>query len=1220
MDHGAAGASVATWRAGSATLREPAIGLFLSALAVLVFSTFASARIATPADSAAALTACVDSLRESGDYPGALGCARQLLALRQEDPNTRRFQMTDASWLLKTMILAVDLPDSQRAALAWADSAGWLMRRLQMRGAQAEAIAAAERQVQIRTRVLGSAHPDVAMSLSILGEMYFDIGQPALAEAPLTKALAIRQEAFGLEHPLVAKSLYNLGCCYEGRKQPAKVESLMNRALTLQEALLKPDDPDLAATLSALAEVFHSQAEYSQAEPLFLRALAIEEKSRGPVHPDLAPMLNGLALLYQHQGRCTEAERLFRRSLEIRENALGPEHLSVATGLNNLALLYQDQGRYAQAESLFRRALAIRARSLPADNPRVASTMNNLALNYLAQGQYSRAEPLFKQTLASRERALGPDHPNVANSLLNLSGLLSSEGLGEEAEALCLRAVAIYEKKLGPDHPDLATALNGIGGVYEDQGQWEKAEPYLRRALAIREKRLGPDHPDVASSLINLGGLCLNLRQYALAESLYEQALAIDERSSNRNQTQVASTLECMAVLQGDRGEFAAAESLERRALALREGSLSPDHPAIVTNLKTLGGMVLAQKEPDRALPLLKEACSRFEAARLRVSRGLQRATFRRSPYPVLAEALLASGQTAQAWPAVEQGSGRALLELLVSARERPLSVAELAREDSLRKRMATLQDQLLTYRSVVGADSTASVASRAEQAGGGLVEAEAAWARFRQQMASKYPVAEGQAFDLTRVQSSLASEDAIVGWLEVKGERGDPVCPTWGYVIRKEGPVWWRQLDGNDASPTGSSSPPDLFRRRVSRRPTTTGSSTEESRAVFAARLAPLMEHLEGISHLVVVPSGDMLGIPVEALPEAKGDGWIADRFAVSYAPSATVYVWLRGRGSETSKRAVSGRSSPCLALGDPPFSPAQRDAMASKSVAPVASGASASALPTAEPEIPTSIPAGSAFLPLFGLKEPDRGGDSLLVRQALHGNREVLGRLARLPASREEASIVASLCGSGSRLLLGPAASEQELDRMAANDELGRFRILHFSTHTLVDDKRPENSALVLSQVDLPDPLAAALSGAPIYTGCVSAADILRDWKLSADLVTLSGCETALGQKVAGEGYVGLAQAFLQAGARSVLVSLWRVEDRSTSLLMQRFYEDLLGGYSGVRGQAPDRRPGAALAKADALQEAKGWLRNWKDTDGRRPYADPFYWAAFVLIGDPI
>jgi CHAT domain-containing protein len=89
-----------------------------------------------------------------------------------------------------------------------------------------------------------------------------------------------------------------------------------------------------------------------------------------------------------------------------------------------------------------------------------------------------------------------------------------------------------------------------------------------------------------------------------------------------------------------------------------------------------------------------------------------------------------------------------------------------------------------------------------------------------------------------------------------------------------------------------------------------------------------------------------------------------------------------------------------------------------------------------------------------------------------------------------------------------------------------------------------------------------------------------------------------------------VGLAYPFLEAGARSLLVSLWPVNDRATALLMTRFYESWLGE-PGTEGRTRS-------SKSEALREAKRWLREYRDPDGRRPYEHPLYWSAFILIGD--
>jgi CHAT domain-containing protein len=192
--------------------------------------------------------------------------------------------------------------------------------------------------------------------------------------------------------------------------------------------------------------------------------------------------------------------------------------------------------------------------------------------------------------------------------------------------------------------------------------------------------------------------------------------------------------------------------------------------------------------------------------------------------------------------------------------------------------------------------------------------------------------------------------------------------------------------------------------------------------------------------------------------------------------------------------------------------------------------------------------------------------------------------GSLPRLPGTRAEARSVAALVADEEPLVaLGFEASR---GRVMGRD-LGDYRILHFATHGKVDRKSPALSALVLSRFD-PE-------GRPL-DGYLRLHDIYR-LNINADLVVLSACETGLGTDINGEGLVGLAQGFLYAGARSLLISLWSVPDRATYQLMTRFYGHLIE--DGLR-------PAAALRRAQLSMASE---RRWRD---------PYFWGAFILLGD--
>src|SRR5262249_10415142 len=148
------------------------------------------------------------------------------------------------------------------------------------------------------------------------------------------------------------------------------------------------------------------------------------------------------------------------------------------------------------------------------------------------------------------------------------------------------------------------------------------------------------------------------------------------------------------------------------------------------------------------------------------------------------------------------------------------------------------------------------------------------------------------------------------------------------------------------------------------------------------------------------------------------------------------------------------------------------------------------------------------------------------------------------------------------------------------ARSGKLKGFRYLHLAAHGRDDPRSAYRTALLLA----PDPEATADPAAFEADGELTAEEIARTWDLDADLVVLSACESALGQQAGGEGFLGFAQPLLAKGARGLVLSLWKVDDRATALLMARFYQNLLG-----------QRPGLStpLPKAEALDEAKRWLR---------------------------
>ncbi|MEJ2722187.1 MAG: CHAT domain-containing protein, partial [bacterium] len=491
---------------------------------------------------------------------------------------------------------------------------------------------------------------------------------------------------------------------------------------------------------------------------------------------------------------------------------------------------------------------------------------------------------------------------------------------------------------------------------------------------------------------------------------------------------------------------------------------------------------------------------------------------------------------------------GRALLDMVSTRWGRELTGEELAKEQRLDNEIVRLSGIL----DVLAEKNESAVSVDVDLVHGVLLAAEAEWTTFQFELKRKYPLSEGQSYSLDKVQEVLGPDEGIVSWLETDGM-------SFVYVLDSEGPVAWVALEAENR-PNDPRSLIDAL-SDPGREPGAWRVAAEE---VFNRWLAPVQDKLFRLNHIYVIPSGSMAGIPVETLEIGDGELMI-DRWEVSYIPSATVLVWLKGRDRPGAKPSL-------LALGDPPFNAEQASAM--------------------DGNLP-----GTELAAAGRVQEWDA-----IVRGASAGNRGAIDRLERLGGARREIETISALFDN-STILLGREASEGNLLRYVTSDTAADYRYLHFATHAFPHQTWGIKSSLILSQVDLPDAQLAALRGERILDGRLTMEEVMREWRIDADLVTLSACETALGQRARGEGYVGFAHAFFIAGARSVVVSLWKVADRPTRLLMERFYTNM------VRKD---------MSKSKALREAKLWLRDLENLRGERPYRHPYYWSAFVLIGD--
>jgi tetratricopeptide (TPR) repeat protein len=1176
----------------------------------------------------------ITDLRRTGKYAEAQAPAREFLQLRGRGQGENHWQTADARRLLQTLEHIAALPPDARAELTVADQLYQEVSEVDRRGRYREAVPLLQRILEVRQRHLGPDSPEVGRALNDLAFFLNESGKYAEAEPLDRQALALYRKVLGEEHPGTANSYNNLA---------------MNLA---------------------------RQGRYTLAQPLFEKALALRRRLLGEGHPLTATSYNNLAALRNAQGQFEQAEPLFRQALASRRKQLGEEHLDTAQSYGNLASNLGAQGRYAEAEPLHRRALALRQTLLGAEHPETALGCNSLALNLHAQGRYAEAEPLLHQALAVRRTLLGEAHPDTLRSYNNLAYNLGAQGNHAEAEPLFRRVLALRQQGLGAKHPDTATSYNNLAANLDAQRRYAEAEPLHRRALALRRTLLGAEHPDTIRCCNNLGYNLYAQDRYGEAEPLLQQALALWRKRLGEGHPDTATSYNNVALNRAGQGQYAQAEPLFRQALAIRQKVFGDGHRQTAASYGNLAHTLHAQGRYEQAETYWAEAIRGFDVARLRSSAsGLGRAAFAAdavAPWPNLAACRARAGKGALAWNTLEAGLARGLLDDLAGGGAPALTRQEQARQQALSATLDRLDRQIAAP--LPAGERTDAVQTRFE----GLVEQrQAAQAELAQLAAA---LASRQVYDLRRVQAQLAANVALVAWVDGSAltNAADANGEYWGCVVRRTGEPGWVRLPGSGPGDKWTEDDDDLpGRLRLALRQRTAAREDLEDlrRQAAAQRLAPLLPQLAAtpdlppVRHLVVPAAWRMAGIPLEVL---------TDRYTVSYAPSATLFA--RGRERQQPHRPPGeGR---LLALGDPVFG---RSAGAASSeptdpeygvlivqVTPQSNGArsglrsgdvllryggkrlnkagdlGAAATATGEAR-PTGSVGSTGLLPIEVWRDGTTmtlnvGPGPLGIRlapqpaaPALRSWREAerVSRASRrpswpsLPGTRAEIEAIARLFERPS-ILLGPDASRRRLDQLAQGDQLRQFRYLHLATHVAVDTHRALQSALILTS----EPPTGPEWQVPHDR--LTATEIMMRWKLDADLVVLSACQSGLGRYAGGEGYLGFAQALFLAGARSLVLSLWQVDDTATALLMARFYQNLLG-----------KRPGLAapLPKADALREAKHWLRDLtavevealqdalragqfgagpltkRDADGdaERPYAHPHYWAAFILVGDP-
>ena len=1006
-----------------------------------------------------------------------------------------------------------------------------------------------------------------ARALHLLGAVHVERGEFLASLAPFREALDLRRKAGPDGVDSVAETLEERSRALIGLERFAEAESDLSAALAIRGDVASAQR---GRTLELLAYLHRQAGRFPQARRYLDEALTLRQTfSPNQVASAFALELDGD--LHWLTGDQAGAKAAWLRTLDLLHRTVGDSHPGNERPLRWLALAANAEGNPTEARSILARAQRIGRESLAPCHVEQVALADDAAMLAYTQGAFSESEELFRSAKALQARCLPPRHDFVATSLFNEGLLAADMGDVVRAEDLLTRATRMWASQLGASHPFTARGLDALAQVLVDYGQEARAAVFYRRALAIRRKSLGADHPDVAATLVNLAGIAARGGALTQALTQLDDASAMVARLGTSDFPDLPARV---ALIRGGvmmrLGRFAEAASAYTAALDLRSAHDGPGHPSAAS----------ARLDLARATRALGSQSSAMEGALRAEGDGQHhwQATARYLPERIallyslhrprgldLAMSLLADDPTRDPGPVYEswiRSRGSLLDEMAArAAASEPVSGGDGQEVTALRRareRFATL-----LWRS---ADGDASISR--EQ----IEQAQTAKEQAERGVAAR--AAEGRDVapptSIEALTSALPPNTALVSYARFDRTRANAASqssavPSYVAFIARAGSA------RIDVVLLGPASPIEravlAWRREVSGPPGTNAGIQATGVQLRRLMWDPIGRHLTGAASVFVVADGLLNVVNVAALPASAGG------YLVEYGPTLHYLSTERDVTLPSPKAAATG----LLAVGGATFGgfggadrveSAETSAQSFRSGCAAGRGLRFAPLPASDAEVREL----AGFWPSTGLGEAvvlrGRAASEAAVKRAMTGRRVV--HLATHGFVMGQGCSSAPLARSVGGLAASPAVTRARLD-----------------------------SPLLLSGLALAGANVRSRSGTD--DGILTAEEIAGLDLQGTEWAVLSACDTGLGEIRAGEGVFGLRRAFQIAGARTVIMSLWSVDDQATRQWMNALY----------KGRLQDH-----LSTADAVRNAS--LTVLRDRRAKGLSTSPFYWAAFVAAGD--
>lgn len=936
-------------------------------------------------------------------------------------------------------------------------------------------------------------------------------------------------------------------------------------ARQLYELTAKGWGADAQVTLrraSTYASLLQQTGDYAGAIALFKQVLAVTEKEKGVDSREAMYALMPLLGPYWMQNRLDELEPVYLRILALSKQLDGETSTSYAGNLNQYGNLLNQRNEYSAALRIFEQAYKIQEAAAGKDELQLTGPMQILASTYWQTNQRPKAIALYDKVIAIMQKA-----PNVNAQMLASTywGIAAQYHYGQRedlAKPLTQKAIDLFTKEIArlekdkPDDPTLPSMIGQLGYQYRQIGDLNKAEEYLTRSVKLDEKRSSP--------FSAWGGSLAEIKRaqgkpkeaLVLLEKAQAELTKMSPMSATVYNTQIADVLR-------ELGDYGRAEKLMLGYQANLAKTYGTRHPIYGMAQLTLAYNYMASGKIAKAEKLLHDS---LETAERELSLVLRTGTeadhavyFGRNNYQLdtainfqLDYAPNSASASRLGLTTLLRRKGRVLdaaAANLATIRSK-LSPEDKKLLDDLASARATLAKLTVAGPSATGDDDYAKEVARFEDQ---IVKLELSVGK----KSAAYRAA-SQVIDLPSVQRLIPNDTKLIEI--VNFQPGDPkagysINPVLkprkyaAYIVGRKGdPVL---VDLGDAAAIETAI--EKFRKAVA--DPNNKKVTDLGHALYTLTMAKIVPSLGATTNVLLAPDGALNVVPFSALVDDKQQ-FLIKTYTFTYLTSGRDLLRLN-----IKTKAQGGG----VIFADPSF-----DATGPAPAKP------------ADPSLPATR--GRRSSDLASLMWPALPGTAQEAD-------EVIKRMPGLTIYRAAAATEAAV-----KAVHGP-------------------RVLHLATHGFFlpdEPPPPPKDDGMRSAVPAGAPIATgqenpllrsglAFAGANKLSsgeddGILTAMEASGLDLLGTKLVVLSACETGVGKVTNGDGVYGLRRALVIAGAESLVMSLWQVDDVATKDLMAGYYTKLKAG----RG------------RSSALRDIQLELA------ARKEYAHPFYWASFLPAGD--